>query len=148
MKTEPESYSIDDLREQGTTSWDGIRNYTSRNYMWHEMAIDDPVLFYHSSAKPPGVIGLARVSSEPYPDHTAWDESSHYFDAKSTPDKPRWWMVDVAYVDTFPRLVSLDELRDVPELAGMPLVSKSRLSVQPVSPEQFALICDLARRVE
>lgn len=146
VKSEPEAYSIDDLREQGRTSWDGIRNYTARNFMWHEMAVGDPVLFYHSSTKPPGVVGLAEVASEPYPDHTSWDESSPYFDPRSSPDNPRWWMVDLAYVDTFPRMVPLDELRDVPELAGMPLVSKSRLSVQPVTPEQFQVICDLARR--
>jgi predicted RNA-binding protein with PUA-like domain len=146
VKSEPETFGIDHLREQGRTSWDGIRNYTSRNFMWHEMAVGDPVLFYHSNAKPPGVAGLAEVASEPYPDHTAWDESSTYFDPKSTPEAPRWWMVDVAYVETFPRFVPLDELRGVPELAGMPLVSKSRLSVQPVTPEQFEVICDLARR--
>ena len=148
MKTEPESYSIEDLRRDGTTSWDGIRNYTSRNYMWHEMSVGDPVLFYHSSTKPPGVVGLARVASEPYPDHTAWDEDSKYFDPKSTPEEPRWWMVDVAFVEAFPRKVTLDEIRGVPELADMPLVNKSRLSVQPVTPEQFELICKLARTVD
>lgn len=147
MKSEPESYGIHHLREQGRTSWDGIRNYTARNFMWHEMAVGDAVLFYHSNAKPPGVVGLASVASEPYPDHTSWDEASKYFDPKSTPDAPRWWMVDVAYVDTFPRLVPLDELRATPALAGMPLVSNSRLSVQPVTPEQFEVICALARRL-
>jgi len=145
VKSEPEAFSIDDLREQGRTSWDGIRNFQSRNFMWHDMAIGDPVLFYHSNAKPPGVVGLASVASEPYPDHTAWDPASSYFDPGSTPDNPKWWMVDIAYTETFGRLVSLDELRLVPELAGMPLVGKSRLSVQPVTPEQFDTICRLAR---
>jgi predicted RNA-binding protein with PUA-like domain len=145
VKSEPEAFSIDDLRVQGRTSWDGIRNYQSRNFMWHDMAIGDPVLFYHSNAKPPGVVGLASVTSDPYPDHTAWDQGSKYFDAASTPEQPRWWMVDLAYVETFERLVPLDELRAVPALAGMPLVGKSRLSVQPVTPEQFDIICRLAR---
>jgi predicted RNA-binding protein with PUA-like domain len=146
VKSEPEAYSIDALRRDGRTSWDGIRSYQARNYMWHDMVVGDPVLFYHSNAKPPGVVGLAEVASEAYPDHTAWDPSSSYFDAASTPDNPRWWMVDIAYRETFPRLVSLDELRGVKALAGMPLLSNSRLSVQPVTRKQFKVITDRARQ--
>ena len=147
MKTEPEAFGIEDLRVRRRTSWDGIRNYQARNFMWHDMAIGDPVLFYHSNAKPPGVVGLARVDSDPYPDHTAWDPASKYHDPRSTPEKPLWWMVDVAYVETLPRMVPLDELRARPELADMALVNRSRLSVQPVTPEQFELIVALARDV-
>jgi predicted RNA-binding protein with PUA-like domain len=145
VKSEPDAYSIDDLRRDGRTSWDGIRSYQARNYMWHEMKVGDPVLFYHSMAKPPGVVGLAEVASEPYPDHTAWDPSSKYYDPTSTPESPRWWMVDLEYRETFPRLVPLDELRTVKALAGMPLLTNSRLSVQPVTPKQFDTICRLAR---
>ena len=110
-------------------------------YRW----VDEKGTVHYSNAKPPGVVGLASVASEAYPDHTAWDQTSSYFDPGSTPDIPKWWMVDLVYVETFARLVSLDELRAVPELAGMPLVGKSRLSVQPVTPEQFDTICRLGR---
>ena len=146
VKTEPEAFSIDDLRRSGRTTWDGIRNYQARNFMRDDMKLGDPVIIYHSNAKPPGVIGLGEVVREAYPDHFSWDPSHKYFDPKATPDNERWMMVDVGYVDTFPRLVSLEELREAPQLAGMPLVSKSRLSVQPVTPEQFKAICALARR--
>ena len=144
MKSEPEAFGIDDLARVGRESWDGIRSYQSRNYMWNDMVVGDPVLFYHSNAKPPAVVGLAQVASEAYPDHTAWDPTSKYFDPKSSPDKPRWWMVDVSYVETFPRIVPLDELKARPDLVGMPLVGKARLSIQPVTPEQFELIYRLA----
>ncbi len=145
VKSEPGDYSIEDLRRDGTTHWDGVRNYQARNFM-RDMQIGDPLLYYHSSAKPPGVIGLAEVVREAYPDHTAWDAESDHFDEKSTPDDPRWFMVDIGFIERFPRLVPLDELREQPELAGMPLLNRSRLSVQPVSPAEFDLIVDLARR--
>lgn len=145
VKSEPGDYSIEDLRRDGTTHWDGVRNYQARNFM-RDMQIGDRLLYYHSSAKPPGVIGLAEVVREAYPDHTAWDAESDHFDEKSTPDDPRWFMVDIGFIERFPRLVPLDELREQPELAGMPLLNRSRLSVQPVSPAEFDLIVDLARR--
>ena len=97
MKTEPNTYSIDDLKRDGTTHWEGIRNYQARNFMMNDMGIGDEVLIYHSNAKPPGIVGLAVVSSEPYPDHFAWDDSSNYFDPKSTKETPRWFMVDVTF---------------------------------------------------
>ncbi len=143
MKSEPDVFGIEHLRDKRTNSWDGVRNYMARNHMM-AMAVGDQVLFYHSNAAPPGVAGLARVIRTAYPDHTAWDPSSDYFDAKSTPEKPRWMMVDVEFVRVLPRLVPLDELRARPELAGMVLLTHGRLSVSPVTPEQYAFIVALA----
>lgn len=147
-KTEPGSFSIDDLARLGTTSWEGVRNFQARNYMRDEMRVGDPVLIYHSNAKPPGVVGLGKVVRAAYPDHTAWDPTSKYFDESSSPDNPRWMMVDVGYVETFPRLVSLDELRTyaTKQLAGMVLLNRSRLSVQPVGLKHYNFICKLARK--
>ena len=145
MKTEPGSYSIEDLERDGSTHWDGVRNYQARNSMM-AMAIGDRVLFYHSAAKPPAVVGLAEVVRECYPDFTAWDPTSHYHDPASTPDNPRWFMVDIAFLARLPRIVGLDEIKQDPELAGMPLVTRSRLSVQPVSEAEFERIVDLAHQ--
>jgi len=145
MKSEPEDYSIDDLQRDGTEHWDGIRNYQARNLMRDQMEVGDSVLFYHSNAKPPGVVGLARIASGAYPDHTQFDPGAKYFDPKSDPDNPRWIMVDVTFVEKLPRLVSLHELKEYPELADMVLLNRSRLSVQPVTQEQFDFIVDLAR---
>ncbi|HEX7098288.1 MAG TPA: EVE domain-containing protein [Acidimicrobiia bacterium] len=144
MKSEPGDYSIDDLAKDGRTHWDGVRNYQARNFMRDEMQVGDPVLFYHSAVKPPGVVGLAEVVSEPYPDHTAWDPDSKYYDPESTPDDPRWFMVDIGFVKKFPRMVSLDEIKSHPELSEMVLVRRSRLSVQPVTEREFEIIVSLA----
>ncbi len=145
MKSEPGAYSIDDLERERRAEWDGIRNYQARNIMRDDMKVRDPVLFYHSNAKPPGVVGLARVASEPYPDPTQFDPDSRYFDPKSDPDAPRWILVDVEHVETFPRMVALPELRADPALAGMMLLQKgSRLSIQPVSAPHFRHILKLA----
>ncbi len=145
MKSEPGDYSIDDLERDGTEHWDGIRNYQARNLMRDEMEVGDRVLFYHSNAKPPGVVGIAEVASGPYPDHTQFDPDAKYFDPKSDPDNPRWIMVDVKFIEKLPRLVSLHELKEYPELSDMVLLNRSRLSVQPVTKEQFEFIVDLAR---
>lgn len=144
MKSEPDAYSIDDLAAEGATHWDGVRNYQARNLMRDEMKVGDKVLYYHSRLRPPGVVGLAEVVKEAYPDHTAWDPDSHYFDPKSSPEHPRWFMVDIAFVRKFPRMVSIDELKEYPELSDMVLLNRSRLSVQPVTPEQYQFIVDLA----
>lgn len=144
IKSEPDAYSIDDLAADGTTHWDGVRNYQARNLM-RQMEVGDRVLFYHSRLRPPGVVGLAEVVREAYPDHTAWDQDSEYFDPKSTPAEPRWFMVDVGFVEKFDRMVSIDQLRDHPQLSDMVLLKRSRLSVQPVTAEEFALIVELAR---
>jgi predicted RNA-binding protein with PUA-like domain len=146
FKTEPEAFSIDDLARVGVEPWDGIRSYQARNLLRDEVSVGDPILFYHSNAKPPGVVGLAEVASEARPDESAWDPDAHYYDPKSDPDDPRWLLVDVRYVETFPRKVSIDELRTYPELADMVLLNQSRLSIQPVTPEQFERICALARQ--
>lgn len=145
MKSEPDAYSIDDLATDRTTHWDGVRNYQARNLMRDEMKVGDKVLFYHSAIRPPGVVGLAEVVKEAYPDHTAWDPDSKYFDPKSTPDDPRWFMVDVAFVDKFDRMVTLDEIRQHEELSDMVLVKRSRLSVQPVTPEEYEIIVALGK---
>ena len=144
MKSEPEVYSIRDLEREGRTCWDGIRNYQARNFMRDEMEKGDLVLFYHSSARPVGVAGIAEVVREAYPDYTAWDPSSEYYDARSTPEKPLWLMVDIQFRRKLPRLVTLDEIRADPILQNMVLVQNSRLSVQPVSPEEFERIVTMA----
>lgn len=146
MKSEPDCFSIDHLAAapERTSSWDGVRNYQARNYMRDDMKLGDLVLFYHSSVQPPGVVGIAQVVREAHPDHTSWDPAGDHFDPQSTPQAPRWFMVGVQLRRKFPRLVALDELRAIPDLAGMPLLSRSRLSVQPVTPEQYALIVGLA----
>lgn len=146
MKSEPEAYSIDDLATDGTTHWDGVRNYQARNLIRDEMKVGDKVLYYHSRLRPPGVVGLAEVVEEAYPDHTSWDPDSNYFDPKSTPEEPRWFMVDIAFVRKFDRMVSIDELKEYPELADMVLLNRSRLSVQPVTPEEYQFIVDLVER--
>ncbi len=141
MKTEPSTYSIDDLKRDKTTHWEGIRNYQARNFMMHDMSIQDPVLIYHSNAKPPGIVGLARVCSDPYPDFFAWDASSQYADPASTPEHPRWFMVDVAFEQQFSTMISLQTLKDDPMLADMLVVKKGvRLSIQPVKYETFQYI--------
>jgi predicted RNA-binding protein with PUA-like domain len=145
MKTEPASYSLDDLERDGRTFWDGVRNYQARNFMRDDMKTGDGVLFYHSGAEPPGVVGLAHVVREGYPDHTARDAESDYFDPKASDDDPRWFMVDVAFEERFPAVVPLSTLRDTPGLEGMPLVNKSRLSVQPVTDDEFRIIVELGR---
>ncbi|HEV2149983.1 MAG TPA: EVE domain-containing protein [Longimicrobiaceae bacterium] len=145
LKSEPGAYSIEDLRRDGSTFWNGVRNYQARNFMRDEMRLGDPVLFYHSNAEPPGVAGIARVSREGYPDPTALDPESDYFDPKASPEDPRWFMVDVEFVEAFPELVPLDVIRGTPGLAAMPLVNRSRLSVQPVTAEEFETIAALGR---
>src|SRR5690625_411312 len=112
MKSEPGSYSIDDLERDGRTHWDGVRNYQARNFMRDEMRPGDRVLFHHSNAKPPGVAGIAEVVREAYPDHTARDPKSRYFDPKASDDDPRWFMVDIAFVETFDRFVPIGTLRE------------------------------------
>jgi predicted RNA-binding protein with PUA-like domain len=145
MKSEPTTYSIDDLRNDGRTHWEGVRNYQARNLM-REMSEGDRVLFYHSNAKPPGVVGEARVAREAYADHFAQDASSKYFDPKASADDPRWYMVDVEFVREFSRVVSLDELKAEPGLGQMVVTKRSRLSVQPVTPAEFEVVCAMAER--
>ncbi|MBT8462887.1 MAG: EVE domain-containing protein [Gemmatimonadetes bacterium] len=145
MKSEPEVYSIDDLERDGSTCWEGVRNYQARNLM-REMEVGDPVLFYHSNAKPPGVAGLARVSRAAYPDHFSWEAGHKYFDPKSSADEPRWWMVDVEYVGTLKHFVPLDDLKAEPGLENMVVTKRSRLSVQPVRPEEYDIVARMGTK--
>jgi predicted RNA-binding protein with PUA-like domain len=144
MKSEPETFAITDLARVGVEPWTGVRNLMARNFM-RAMTVGDEVLFYHSSCVPPGVAGLARVARTAVIDETQFDPASPYFDPRSQRDKPRWDCVDVTYVETLPRLVSLDELRGERALHDMMLFKWMRLSVQPVSAEQFAHIVELSR---
>ena len=144
VKSEPLTFSFDDLRKspRGTTSWEGVRNYQARNFMRDGMKRGDRVLFYHSNCDPTGVVGVAEVSKEAYPDPTAWDPKSRYHDPKSTPETPVWVMVDIAFKKAFKRMVTLQELKGVPELRAMKVVQRGqRLSVQPVTPEEFDHVC-------
>jgi len=143
MKSEPDAFSIDDLfnKKGKKEHWDGVRNYQARNFMRDEMKKGDKVLFYHSSCKVPGVVGIASVCKESYPDHTSWDPKSNYFDAKSTPDNPRWFMVDIKFEKKFNRVVTLKELKQHPQLEELKLLQKGcRLSIMPVSEEEFEFI--------
>ena len=143
MKSEPHVYSWDNLNDDGSTHWDGVRNYQARNIMRDQMAIGDLVLFYHSNCKPPHVAGVAKVSKEGYPDFTAQDPNSKYFDEKAPPENPRWIMVDIEAIKGM-QPVGLPELRANPSLEGMPLLQRGqRLSVQPVSAEHFAIVCKM-----
>lgn len=148
MKTEPGCFSIDDLAAQsgGVTSWDGVRNYQARNFMRDGMSVGDQILFYHSVTNP-SVVGIARVASESYPDHTAWDPKDRHFDPKSTRERPLWFMVDVQFVEKFAHPVPLASLRGVRGLEKMELLKKgSRLSVMPVTEEEFMIVCLLGRQ--
>lgn len=140
FKSEPGSYSIDDLKRDGTTFWDGIRNYQARNLLRDDISKGDEVLFYHSNASPPGVAGLARVVREGYPDPSARDPKSHYYDEKASDEDPRWFMVDIEYVDTFDHFVPLGDLKEKKGLEDMVVTSRSRLSVQPVTREEFEIV--------
>lgn len=144
MKSEPSVYSIDDLAREGSACWEGVRNYSARNNM-RRMSLGDLVLFYHSNTTPPGVAGVARVCREAYPDHYQWDEGSRYFDAKVPRDRPRWFMVDVEFVDKFTHVVPLGVLRETPGLENMVVTKRSRLSVQPVTREEFDIVLRLGQ---
>mgnify|MGYP001410330199 FL=1 len=141
MKSEPHVYPYSQLVADGSTHWDGVRNYQARNIMRDDMKVGDMVLFYHSNTKPPHVAGIARICKEGYPDFTSWDTDSKYYDEKSTPDNPRWIMVDIEPVKEM-KMVSLPDIKSNELLSDMPLVQRGqRLSVQPVSKVQYEEIC-------
>lgn len=145
MKSEPNTYSIDDLKKTGTTLWDGVRNYQARNFMMNDMKVGDEVLFYHSNAKPPGVAGLAVVSREAVPDPTAFDRKSKYYDEKSTKENPRWFCVELRFKKKFKTLYSLEKIKGESALKGMLVIKKGqRLSVQPVTEADYRFICSNA----
>jgi predicted RNA-binding protein with PUA-like domain len=145
MKSEPDVFSIDDLRKKRRGEpWDGVRNYQARNYL-RDMAEGDLALFYHSNAKPPGVAGICRIVSSPYPDPTQFDPKSEYYDSKSSKDDPRWTLVDVEFVEKFDEEIPLQAMKDDPALQGMRVTQKgSRLSVQPVDKKHFKHVLKLA----
>ncbi|MDT8420209.1 MAG: EVE domain-containing protein [Desulfuromonadales bacterium] len=143
MKSEPEAFSIEDLQAlpEQTEHWDGVRNYQARNMMRDEMRVGDLAFFYHSNCPEPGIVGIMQVVREGYPDFTAFDPQSKYFDPKSDPAKPRWFMVDIRFVRTLKRLISLGELKQYDELQGMQLLRKgNRLSITPVTEAQWEFI--------
>ena len=147
LKSEPESFSIQDLQKapNQTAFWDGVRNYQARNFLRDEIKPGDRVLFYHSNADPPAIVGTAKVVKEGYPDHTAWDKKSHHFDEGSTKENPRWYMVDIQLDQIFAKPLGLDELKKIKSLAKMELLRKgSRLSVQPVTADEFEVVLELA----
>jgi predicted RNA-binding protein with PUA-like domain len=146
MKSEPSVYSIDDLGRDGRTSWEGVRNFQARNFMRDDMRVGDRVLFYHSNADPAGVAGLARVARAAYPDPAARDPQSEYFDPRASDEDPRWFMVDLEFVERFPTFVSLDALRQAKGLEKMLVINKSRLSVQPVTDAEYKIVVRLGRR--
>ncbi len=144
MKSEEDEYSIRDLRRDGRTRWVGVRNYEARNLMRDEMSEGDLILYYHSNARPSGVAGIARVASDAYPDPTQFDPDSRYHDPKATKEEPRWFLVDVEFVEAFDRVVSLREVKEAESLSDMVLVKRMRLSVQPVRPAEFEEIRAMA----
>jgi predicted RNA-binding protein with PUA-like domain len=140
MKSEPSDYSIDDLKSDKRASWDGVRNYQARNFMRDAMKVGDGVLFYHSGTDP-GVVGVAEVCREAYPDHTAFDKRDVHFDPKSKKDNPTWYMVDVCFVKKFKEAIMLVQLKTDSQYNDMLVVKQGmRLSVQPVEKKHFDLI--------
>jgi predicted RNA-binding protein with PUA-like domain len=146
MKCEPEAYTIEDLERDGATTWEGVRNFQARNMMRDEMKKGDGVLFYASNAEPSGVTGVAEISREGYPDPFSFQKGHKYYDPKSDPDNPTWYMVDIRFVERFPEIVPLATLKETPGLGKMVVTQKgSRLSVQPVTKEEFAIVLKLGR---
>lgn len=145
FKSEPDEFSIDDLKRQKKAAWEGVRNYQARNFMRDDCAKGDIILFYHSSCKPAGIAGLAQVSKEAFSDPAQFDPQSPYFDPKSSPESPRWQCVEVEFVSKFPALVELSKIKENRSLKEMLLVQKgSRLSIQPVKEEEYREILKMA----
>lgn len=146
MKSEPDVFGIDDLQKKKSEFWDGVRNYQARNYMRDEMKIGDHVLFYHSNAKPSGIAGVAKISREAVPDFTSWNSNSKYFDPKSTESNPRWFMVEVTFVEKFNDVIPLEWLKKNSKLKDMLVIKKGmRLSIQPVLKTEFELVLKQGR---
>ncbi|KFN43210.1 EVE domain-containing protein [Arenimonas oryziterrae] len=145
MKSEPEEFSIDALAKVGREPWSGVRNYQARNYMMKDMKVGDGILFYHSNTEIPGVVGLAEVVSETYPDPSQFKKKSDYYDPASKPEQPRWWLVDVGFKRKLARTISLDELKAKSEQLGDFALTQrgNRLSVLPVTAAQWKFILSL-----
>uniref|UniRef100_A0A7S0TDJ2 Thymocyte nuclear protein 1 n=1 Tax=Elphidium margaritaceum TaxID=933848 RepID=A0A7S0TDJ2_9EUKA len=148
MKSEPDAFSIDDLKAKGSNSehWDGIRNYQVRNMIRDEIQCGDEALFYHSNCKPPGVVGSMVVCRECYADHTAFDKTEKYYDPKSDPNNPRWFMFDVRFQNKFNRFISLNELKQAKELQTMRILQRgNRLSITPITKNEYEIICKMGQ---
>lgn len=145
MKSEPDAFSIDDLKKVRKEPWSGVRNYQARNFMWKDMRPGDGVLFYHSNTKVPGIAGIAQVASAAYPDPTQFDPESDYWDPKATPEKPRWFLVDVSFERKFKQVISLESLKaNAERLGDFTLLNRgTRLSVLPVTESQWHTILKL-----
>ena len=149
MKCEPAAFTIANLKQDGTTCWEGVRNNQARNLMRDQMQIGDPVLFYASNAEPSGVTGLAKIAKTGYPDHYAWKKGHKYFDARSTKDKPAWYMVDLAFVEAFAGTVSLATLKATTGLKEMMVTKRgARLSVQPATKAEYDIVVKLGRKTK
>lgn len=142
FKTEPGCFSFDDLQKRPnlTEPWDGVRNFQARNFLRDQIKVGDRVLFYHSNIPEPAVVGLAEIVRNGYPDTTALNPNADHFDPKSTPDNPIWYRVDLRYVKPLSRIVTLESIKQNPLLADMPLVKRSRLSIQPVTGDEWRII--------
>ncbi|MBT1071862.1 EVE domain-containing protein [Pelotalea chapellei] len=142
FKTEPGCFSFENLKNRPnmTEHWDGVRNFQARNFLRDQIKTGDLVLFYHSSIPEPGVVGLAEIVRDGYPDFTALDPNGEHFDPKASPANPIWFMVDVRYLKELPRMVTLAQIKNHPMLTNMPLVKRSRLSIQPVQQEEWQII--------
>ena len=150
MKSEPDAYSIEDLaaQEKKTDHWDGIRNYQARNFIRNDMSASDLAFFYHSNCESPAVVGIIKIVSSAYPDHTAFDPTEKYYHPKSDPDNPRWFMVDVRLIKRFRSTVTLMEIRAEPKLKSMKLVQKgNRLSILPLTEREWKHILMMANKV-
>ena len=146
MKCEPTAYTIANLARDGSTSWEGVRNYQARNFMRDTMKVGDAVLFYASNAEPSGVTGIAKVSREAHPDHYAWKMGHKYFDPKSTKTNPIWFMVEISFVEQFSDTLPLSTLKATKGLRNMMVTKKgSRLSIQPVTKAEFNIVVRLGR---
>jgi predicted RNA-binding protein with PUA-like domain len=144
MKSEPDAFSIADLKKKKRAHWDGVRSFQARTQL-QAMRQGDLALFYHSSTEPPGAVGLCRIVREAYPDHTQFDRKSEYYDARARKDAPRWFMVDVEFVERFPSMVTLADMKADAELATMLVIRRGqRLSVQPVEPTHMRHILERA----
>ena len=146
MKSEPDTFSIDDLKRKGSEPWDGVRNYQARNFMRDGMKVGDKIFFYHSKTDIPGIVAIATVASPAYPDESQFNKKSKYYDEKATREEPRWVLIDVKFERKLARTISLEELKNRDELVDMPLVRKgNRLSVMPVAKSDWDFILTLEK---
>ena len=142
MKSEPDVFSIDHLKKDKTTPWEGVRNYQARNFMMNDMSVGDQVLFYHSNAEPSGLAGTATISKKAFPDKLQFDKKSEYYDPKATPEKPIWFCTEVKYSAHFKKFISLEDLKNDPKCKNMLVIKKGqRLSIQPVDQKDFEYLC-------